>query len=498
MRESEAFYLGFDLGASGGRAVLGRLEDGRLKVRPIGRFANKPCQLGGRWYWDFLCLWSNMLGAMRQCAAQGYRRLSGVGVDTWGVDFGLLGADGHLMANPICYRDPITEGAPQQIGSVLAQEDLYRLTGTPLTRLSTCAQLVALAHSPAAGMLRSAETLLMMPDLFRYYLCGHRGIERTAAGSSQLVDVRSGRWSSRLFGALRLPRRIMPRIVPPATVVGHLGKELATELRLNRAPVVAVAGHDTASAAAAVPAAEEDAAFISCGTWLVAGAIQERPITTDESLARGFVNQWGVDSVLLVKGMMGLYLFENLYQALRRTGLRISYAHLLGEASQAKPLDCFLDAGWPQFFGPGDPRPLIRDYLRLTGQKAPASRGGLVRALLEGLAWGCRAAIADLAALTGRNLHRVSLVGGAVRNGLLCQMIADATGLEVVAGPAEAAVAGNLAVQALATGQLGSTTEIRELIRNSFRLKTYQPKGRKQWDRLARRYLEILEKGSGG
>ena len=359
------------------------------------------------------------------------------------------------------------------------------------------AQLVALANSPDAGMLKSAKTLLMMPDLFRYFLCGHKGVELTSAGTSQLINPRNRRWCAKVFQALHIPRRIVPELVQTATVVGRMSQKLATEVGLNRAAVVAVAGHDTASAIAVAPLAGEDAAFISCGTWLLVGTVEERPIITAEALRCGFINELGLESLMFVKGMTGLHLFEHLHRALRRTDQGLTYAHLIGEALQAKPVSRFLDVNSPQFFTVDDTASSVGDFLLLTGQKVLRSRGTLVRTLLEGLAWSCRVAVQDLGRLTGRTLRKISLVGGGVRNTMLCQMIADATGLEVIAGSAEATVIGNLAMQALATGQLRDVTEMRKLIQDSFQPKTYRPKATELWDKHAPSYLEIVAKGAG-
>ncbi|OHB85943.1 MAG: hypothetical protein A2V98_03755 [Planctomycetes bacterium RBG_16_64_12] len=487
-------YLAIDLGASSGRAVLGLLEGGKLKMEEANRFPNSPAPLGGRLYWDFLSLWNHVLSSMRLCAGRGYSRLSGIGVDTWGVDYGLLGADGKLLGNPICYRDSLTEGVERPIRSAVGERELYRLTGSPLMRISTLSQLVALRNSPSAGMLRLSKTLLMMPDLFRYFLSGHKAVELTAAGTSQLANVRSGRWCSRILQKLHLPRRIMPEIVKPATVVGRLSPELARRTGLNRAPVVAVVGHDTASAACAVPLAGPDCAFLSCGTWSVFGVIHDSPITTDEAFSRGFANILGLESVLFVKIGMGLYLFENLGRVLASRARKTTYAEMIEGASHAKPFACLLDVNSPLFFVAEDPEPCLQEFLRRTGQKVSQSTGSIIRSLLEGLAWSYRAATDDLTALTGRDLTRISLVGGGSRNKMLCQMVADATGLEVVAGPAEATAAGNLAVQALATGQLRKAADIRELIKGSFRLTTYRPESTASWDKNFTRYLEILDK----
>jgi len=492
MKRGRRAYLGFDLGASSGRAVLGTLAGRKLAIQQIHRFANGPSMLGGTLYWDFLSLWASVVDSMRVCAQQGYRELTGIGFDTWGVDFGLLGADGKLLGSPLCYRDGLTEGIERIVASKIRARELYRLTGHAPARVSTLSQLVALNSGPGAARLRSADALLMMPDLFRYFLCGHRAVELTAAGSTQLANVRRARWSSRLFETFRLPRRIMPEIVAPGTVVGRIGRDLAASTGLNRAPVVAVAGHDTASAAAAAPFADEGTAFLSCGTWSVLGLILDHPITTVQACQKGFVNEFGLGSVLFVKNMVGLYLFENLCRMIANRGGKGTYGQMIREASEARPFERFLDVNSPLFFVAEDPAPCVRRFLRGTGQRTSPSTGSMVRTLLEGLAWSYRAAVGDLAEVTGAVLGRICLVGGGSRNGLLCQMVADATGLTVIAGPAEATVAGNLAAQALATGGLSGVPDIRELVRSSFRLKTYRPESTDAWDRRSSRYAETV------
>jgi rhamnulokinase len=494
MSRSPAAYLGFDLGAGSGRAVVGLLDGGRLRMKEICRFANSPAPLNGRLRWDTPTLWSKMLGAMQRCAKLGHVRLAGIGIDAWGVDFGLLGEDGKLLANPICYRDSLTEGIERRIGAALAESELYRRTGRGISRVSTLSQLAALNSSASDDVMKRSRTLLMMPDLFTYFLSGSRGIEHTVAGTSQLVDVRTIRWCSSIFKRLRLPRRIMPELVRPGTVVGRLLPKLAAEAGLNRAPVIAVAGHDTASAAAAAPLAGGDGAFLSCGTWSVLGVIRDKPITTDEAFRRGMSNVLGLESVLFAKFSPGLYLFENLRRSLNQRGRTTTYAQMLQAASRAKPFGRILDVGSPLFFVAENPKAVIAGFLRKTGQNVAQSIGSIVRAILESLAFSYRGAIDDLTALTGNELKRISLVGGGVRNGLLCQMVADATGLEVTAGPAEAAAAGNLAVQALATGRLSGAAEVRELVRRSFRLTAYRPQSTRTWDRNYARYLQIVER----
>jgi len=494
MRKSKHVYLGFDLGASSGRAVLGTIENRRLRIEEISRFSNTPCRLGDRLYWNVLSLWGRLVDAMRLCAQQGHKTPSGIGVDTWGVDFGLIGPDDALLGNPLCYRDAITIDIEPVIRAAISEEELYRLTGWPVVRVSTLSEWAALGRTPSLAAMQSAQTLLPMPDLFRFLLSGHKAVELTSAGSGQLCDVRKRDWCAKLLAAIDLPRRLLPELVKPATVVGRLCAELAAETGLNRAPVVAVAGHDTASAAAAVPFVDSDCAMIGCGTWSVVGAIQEEPDTSREALAAGFVNEFGLNSILFVKNIVGLYLFESLHRALNRDSRKTSYAAMVRSAMGAKPFRNYLDINSPLLFATDDAEASVRSFLRSTGRKGTADMADIIRAVLEALAWSYRATLAQLATLTGRKLRRICLVGGGSRNRLLCQMAADATGLEVIAGPAEATVVGNLASQALATRQLQTVTDIRELVRESFDLKTYRPRATGLWDKHFHRYQEIAVK----
>lgn len=493
MSKSNKTYLGFDLGSSSGRAVLGSLDGYKFRIEEISRFGNAPVVLNGTLYWDVLSLWKNMLNSLCLCAQQGRARLDGIGIDTWGVDFCLLGKDGKLLGNPICYRDSIAKKMDDVVRSTIGTEKIYRLTGLAPARVSTLSQLVGLSRSASSSRLRQAQTLLMMPDFFRYLLSGDKAVELTAAGSSQLANIRSGNWCSEVFTKFRLPKRIMPEIIKPANVVGKLRKELSASTGLARSPIVAVASHDTCSAAAAVPFVDDETAFISSGTWSVAGVIQDHPITSSKALKCGFVNEFGLDSILFVKNLMGLYLFENLRRSLLSQGHKVTYSKMIDAASQAKPFGRFLDLNSPLFFTAEEPISSAKQFLADTGQKGGRGWAQVGRALLEGLAFSYRQTLDDLQKITGQRLKRLCIVGGGSRNKLLCQMTADATGLEVIAGPAEATAAGNLASQALATGQLRHSTQVHELIRNSFRLKRYKPRSTDEWDRKFALYTEIKE-----
>jgi len=494
MKRSSKTYLGFDLGAGSGRAVLGFLERDKLRIREIHRFVNSPVQLGGTLYWNFLSLWANILDTLRTCAGRDCAELSGIGVDTWGVDFGLVGRDGCLIASPVHYRDDRTRGIEGIIARTIDDKELYRRTGHTISRPPTLSQLVALRRSRGSDVLDSRCTFLMMPDLFRYFLCGDKSCELTALGSSQLVDVRTGRWCSHLFRLFDLPLRIMPRIIKPATIAGDLLPQVSEQTGLGSVPVIATAGHDTASAAAAVPFVDAHTAFASCGTWSVLGIANDTPTTSENALRTGFINEFGLNSMLFVKNLTGLFLVETLRRQWTKKGKKLDHTQMTKAASAAKPFKIFIDTTSPMFFTGDDLEAAIVSHLRSTGQKTPRQRGRIIRAVLEGLAFSYRQTLTDLVKITGRELKRFCLVGGGTRNTLFCQMLADATGLEVIAGPPEATVVGNLAIQALATGQLGCSDDIRTLVARSFKLKTYQPRRSEDWTEQAERHAEIVKK----
>ena len=490
-------YLGIDLGASSGRAVVGRIRERTLSIEEIHRFPNGPFESGGTLYWDFPSIWGHVQKSLCKCSQAGYGKLDGIGVDTWGVDFGLLGADDRLLDNPVCYRDGATEGMGDVIASRIKREDFYRLTGLAPGPVGTLAQLCVRKRRGVADPLCCAKTLLMMPDLIRYFLCGHKAVELSSAGSTQLTNIRTATWSPKLFRAMDLPRRIMPEIIPSATVAGRLHGGLARQAGLNRPPVIAVAGHDTLCAAAGAPYVDDDCAFISCGSWSVLGAVRQNPITTSDAMNKGFANELGVGSVLLCKNMMGLYLFENLRRSLAKDGTKPGYAQMVREASAARPFAAVLDLNAPLFFTSHDPVKSVRKFLLQTGQKGVRARARVARLILEGVAWNHRYASEDLQTLTGKRLKRVCLTGGGSRNALLCQMTADATGLEVIAGPAEAAITGNLGLQALATGRLRTPDDIRTMARNSFALRLYKPRERDAWNRQAERHRSVTHTTQG-
>ena len=488
----KSVYLGFDIGASSGRAVLGFLDGTKLTLKEINRFSNGPIQLGGTLYWDFLSLWQSIIKSMEICGKAGYTRLDGIGIDTWGVDFGLIGANGRLLNNPVCYRDSRTEGIEKVIARKISENELHRLTGLGIGRVLTLAQLAAMVKYDGNNAFSSTKSLLMIPDLFRYFLCGQKGVDITAAGSSALTDVNSRKWCPKIFKQFGIPMRMMPRLVEPGASAGQLLPELCRQTGIKKAAVAVVAGHDTLSAAAAIPIIDKDCAFLNCGTWSVLGIISDKPVGSEDACKRGFINELGLESVVFVKNMMGLYLFENLYRCLRQENPKLTYEQMVADAAMAKPFEIFLDIGAPIFFVSDDPRVSVEAFLKQTRQKIQPNGGQIIRAILESLAFSYKAALGELERLTGRQFAKISMAGGGIRNELLCRMTADATGCEVIAGPAEATIAGNIAAQAMAAGKLKNAAAIRSLIRNSFKLKKYKPTAVTAWDGNFDRYREIM------
>ena len=486
-------YLAFDLGASSGRAVLGQISRGQLALTEINRFSNKPVHLHGGVYWDFLSLWENVLASLRLCADQGHTRLAGIGLDTWGVDSGLIGKDGKLLGNCFCYRDPRTEKLGRTVAAKISDRQLHKLTGFPFWPITGFGQMIALQKSKS-GLLDMAEKWLMMPDLFRYFLSGQQGCELTIASTSQLLNLKTKKWVPRLFQQFNLPRRIMPKVIEPGTVAGPLLEEIAATTGIKSAPVIAVTGHDTAAAAAAACEQNQRNPFLSLGTWAVFGLIAEGPIDSDEAFTRGFVNEFGFESMLCVRNLMGLYLFENLRRAWQRKGVELSYAQMVKLARQAKPFKVILDLNSPLFFLSDDPEISIRDFLKRTGQRISLTRADTVRILLEGIVFGCRQAFVDMKTITESQFEKLQIVGGGTRNGLLCQMLADGLGMPATAGPAEATTAGNIAIQALAAGQLRNSGAISGMIEKSFKLQQYKPRDTEKWEENFPAYQEIVRR----
>jgi rhamnulokinase len=488
--------LAFDLGAESGRAVLGLLDGRQLRLEVLHRFPNGAVRALDTLHWDVLRLHGEMLHALRLCAAQ-HGGLDSLGVDTWGVDFALLGRDGSLLGNPRHYRDPHTEGVMELAFARVSRAEVFRQTGIQFMRFNTLFQLLALQRD-RSPLLEAARALLFMPDLFHYFFTGIKVNELTDASTSQMLDPGTKGWAYPLVQAFGLSTDLLGSLVQPGTVLGPLRASVAAETGLTPVPVVAPASHDTAAAVAAVPAAEGSWAYISSGTWSLMGVELAQPRTGAAALAANFTNEIGFGgSVRFLKNVMGLWLVQECRRAWERGGTAYGYDELMRLAEQAPPFTAVLDPDDPSFILPPNMPAALADYCRRTGQPPPQGVGATVRCALEGLALRYRWVLGTLEELTGRRLDRIHVVGGGSQNELLCQLTADACDRPVLAGPVEATAVGNVLVQAIGLGVLGSLQDAREVVRRSFEVRRYEPRNADAWHGPYERFRALVERPAG-
>jgi rhamnulokinase len=484
-------FLAFDLGAESGRGVLGRFDGSRLSLEVVHRFPNGAVRTLDTLHWDVLRLYNEMLQTLRLCAAK-HGALDGVGVDTWGVDFALLGRGGVLLGNPRHYRDPHTEGIMEQAFARVPRAEIFRHTGIQFMRFNTLFQLLALERD-RSPLLDMAETLLFMPDLFHYWFTGIKVNEYTDASTSQMLDPNSRQWSYPLIDAFGLPSKTLGTLIQPGTVLGPLRPSIAQETGINAASVIAPASHDTASAIVAVPASASSWAYISSGTWSLMGVELKQPLVGEAALQANFTNEGGAGGTIrFLKNIMGLWLVQECRRAWERAGAAYSYDELMRQAEMATPFVSLVNPDDPSFILPANMPAALADFCRKTGQPAPDGIGGTVRCALESLALCYRWVLERLEALTGQRAEVIHIVGGGSQNALLNQFTADACNRPVLAGPVEATAIGNVLVQALGAGVLGSLADAREVVRRSFEVRTFTPQQPDAWQAPYERFRKFL------
>lgn len=495
-------YLALDLGAESGRGLLGRFDGHRLDLEEVHRFPNGPVKLLDTLYWDLPRLFAEIkvaLGKATVSCPDG--TLDGIGVDTWGVDFGLVGRGDTLLGNPVHYRDARTEGMLEAAFARVPRERIYEITGLQFLPFNTIYQLLALRRADSP-LLESAETLLMMPDLLGWLLTGRRAGERTDASTTQLLDPRGGAWSDELCRALELPRAILPPLIEPGSELGPLRKSVVDEIGMSRPVTVIVpATHDTASAVAAVPAisasspsAPPDWCYLSSGTWSLLGVEVPRPVINAETMRYNFTNEGGVaGTTRLLKNIMGLWLVQESRRTWARAGRELTYEELTARAQVAPPFSSLVDPDDPSFLAPGDMPSRIAAFCARTGQAPPRDEGAFVRCCLEGLALKYRWTIERLEAILGTTIRTIHVVGGGSKNALLCQFTADACARPVHAGPVEATAIGNILMQAIGRKTLGSIADLRAVVARSFPVTVYEPRDTIAWSDAAGRFGELVK-----
>jgi rhamnulokinase len=479
-----------DLGAQSGRVAVGRFDGERLSTTDVHRFANVPVQAGGTLYWDILRLYRDVLDGLRAAATEA-GRVDSVAVDSWAVDFGLLDKSGRLLGNPVHYRDTRRAHAMPGVLEQIPPRRLYERTGIQLLPINTLFELAAMASEPDRP-LDAAASFLLIPDLIHYWLCGSRMSEFTNATTTQCFDPVTGGWANDLLDRLGVPTALMPEVVGPGTKLGSLAPAIAEETRLD-ADVIAVATHDTGSAVAAISFSDPHSVFISAGTWSLVGLEIGAPIITDASFAANLTNEGGVGSTFrLIGNVTGLWLIHECRRTWALDGRNYSFGQLVALAKESAPLRSLIDPNDPIFAEPGDMPQRIRAYCAHTNQPEPIDPGAVTRCVLESLALKHAQTVGVLADVAGVSPRAIHIVGGGARNELLCRWTANAAGLTVLAGPEEATLLGNLAVQAMSLGEIGSLDEARAVVGASVTPVRYEPEDDPTWRAALDQFARVV------
>lgn len=482
--------LAFDFGASSGRAIIGEYTDGKISLKEVHRFTNDPVNIRGTLYWDALRLFHEIKQGILKANHDG--GFDSIGIDTWGVDFGLLDKNGQLLENPVHYRDARTDNIMEEVFEVVPKEEIYERTGCQFASLNTIFQLFYLAkYRPE--ILERTDKMLLIPDLFAYFLTGEKTVEYTHASTTQLLNYKTKEWDFELIEKLGIPTHIFPEIVKPGASKGMISDDICEELGIKSVPVVAIGSHDTASAVLAVPTEKKDFIYVSCGTWSLFGTEADKPYINEKSIEYNITNEGGYgDKIRFLKNIMGLWLIQEARRQWIREGQDVSYADLEKDAMAEKGFVSFIDPDCEVFGKPGNMPRFVKEYCEKTGQHVPENRGQVMRTIYESLALKYRKAMEDVKDVTGKEYEVIHIVGGGTKDGLLCQMAADACNTKVVAGPIEATALGNVVAQLIASGDISDMWKAREIIKNSETMKCFTPKNPDEWDEAYKKYINII------
>jgi rhamnulokinase len=487
--------LAFDFGASSGRAIAGVFDGTLIRLQEIHRFANEPVSLQGRLHWDFLRLFAELQKGLLAFKKYYGTDPDSIGIDTWGVDFGIVDGNGALLENPYHYRDSRTTAVFDTALNTVSSHELFQYSGIQPMRINTMFQLLAWNDSRSYALPERAK-LLFMPDLFHYYLTGIQSSEYSIASTSGLIDPYGKTWDQALLSRLSIDSSLFAPIIMPGSRIGNLHAGIRSELQVGPIPVTAVACHDTASAVAAVPA-HGNSVFISCGTWSIMGVETEKPVITERSEALGYSNEGGAaGKIRLLKNLMGLWLLQECRRHWELEGQSFTWPQLQAMAEQVTGNNSYIDSADSRFLAPGDMPERIRNYCVLTGQQVPGTPGEIVRCILESLALAYKQVLMELEELIGQKFRHLHMVGGGIQNTLLCRLTADAAETQIVAGPVEATAIGNLLMQAQGIGALGGREELRNVVRISFPPVVYDPVSSPLWQTKYANFSRIVNAAS--
>lgn len=482
--------LAFDFGASSGRAIIGEYDGERITLQEVHRFSNDPVIIGDTMYWDTLRLFFEMKQGMVKAKHAG--GFESIGIDTWGVDFGMIDKGGRLLENPIHYRDARTVGLIEESFKLIDREKFYGITGLQFMEFNTAFQLLSLVRERPEVFERT-DKILLTPDLLGYFLTGEKHAEFSIASTTQLMDAYTGKWSKEVLDALGIPGRILPEIIPCGTKAGKVTDAIKEELGLEGdIDVIAVAGHDTQSAMVSVPTQEKDFIFMSCGTWSLFGTELDKPLINETSSRLDITNESGYGGrISFLKNIIGLWMIQESRRQWIREGREYSFGEMEKMAQEAEPLKCFVDTAAPEFNPAGNIPRRIREYCEKTGQYVPQSDGEIVRCINQSLAMKYRNTIDQIKACTGKEYPVIYMLGGGIQSHMLCQLTASACHREVSAGPIEATVYGNIALQLMATGEIKDINEARRVIAASEPIAYYAPQDGEVWEEAYKTYLKV-------
>ncbi|GBU08633.1 rhamnulokinase [Bacteroidales bacterium] len=475
-------FLAFDLGASSGRSILGKLVDGKLEMKELNRFPNAIVQVGLRSHWNILSLYQSIIEGLHIAAKENIS-ISAIGIDTWGVDFVYIGKDGAMLSPPRAYRDVYTTGTLlETFFEIIPRQEVYELTGIQVMNFNSLYQLFA-ANKTACSSFEAAKDILFMPDALSYLLTGNKVCEYTIASTSQILNPRTKKFEAKLLKAAGVAASKFPEIVMPGHIIGHLKDCVAKDSGLGKVPVVAVAGHDTASAIAAVPATNKNFAYLSSGTWSLMGIEIEEPIITKESSDLNFTNEGGVEGTIrFLKNITGMWLLEQCISEWKKQGKSYSYPQLVAMAMESEAFMCFVDSDHPSFAKPDSMTKAIVDFCVHTKQRAPQTDAQFVRCIFESLALKYKYVLNLLHKISPFTIEVLHVIGGGAQNKLLNQFTANSIKLPVVAGPSEATAIGNIMMQAKAMGAVKNLQEIRNIVKASVETETYTPNDTQAWE----------------
>lgn len=490
--------LACDIGAESGRVISGSFDGEIISLNEVHRFSNGPVRVGNHLYTDILQIWQQIQIGLNKVIQASQQSIQSVGVDTWGVDYALLDRNNQLLGNPYHYRDHRTDGLLDEIFTFIPREDIYQRTGNQFMQFNSLVQLYAMTKQDPNALQR-ADTLLMLPDLLHFWLCGQKTSELCIATTTQCYDQMAGKWATDLINELHIPAKIFADISYPGTNIGNLYKWLIPAGRERNIPVILPASHDTGSAITAVPVDDPNFLYISSGTWSLVGTELDKPIITSESLQKNLTNEGNpCGKTRFLKIVPGMWLLQQCKVEWKLIGRDYSYDDLTQMAGESNACGSIIDVTSPEFLDPGEMVIRIQRYCQRTGQTIPQSNGEFIRCILESLAYLYNSLLNDFESVLNKRLNVIHIIGGGSRNTLLNQLVADITNRQVIAGPVEATAAGNILIQMMGLGQLSSLDDIRQVVRNSFHPMHYEPRQSELWESGYMKYQNILENNPHG